>query len=158
MTTDVKDLGPLDWRVSIVDQAGKPSPEFQRRWNSQRSNNTLISTVTMRLYGGIDLMPTIGQKLFEIEMDGDEVFPVNFEGSLLGADIAPTALVILPIKVNSIVIGHGQINAGATSGTYVVTLGYKAVAGDKLGFFAPSPQDITLASLTYTWNGIRDNQ
>lgn len=41
-----KDLGPLDWRVPIVDGAGKPSPEFQRRWNTQRANNALIGTVT----------------------------------------------------------------------------------------------------------------
>lgn len=41
-----KDLGPLDWRTPIVDGAGRPSPEFQRRWNTQRGNNGLIGTVT----------------------------------------------------------------------------------------------------------------
>lgn len=33
------DIGPLDWRVGIVDKAGRPTPEFQRRWNLQRANN-----------------------------------------------------------------------------------------------------------------------
>lgn len=33
-----KDVGPLDWRVSIVDKQGRPSPEFQRRWNQNRTN------------------------------------------------------------------------------------------------------------------------
>lgn len=41
---EVKDLGPLDWRSPIVDSAGRPSPEFQRLWNTQRGNNTLIGT------------------------------------------------------------------------------------------------------------------
>lgn len=40
-----KDLGPLDWREPIVDGAGRPSPEFQRRWNTQRTNNGLIGFV-----------------------------------------------------------------------------------------------------------------
>lgn len=40
-----KDLGPLDWRTPIVDTNGRPSPEFQRRWNSQRFNNGLIGFV-----------------------------------------------------------------------------------------------------------------
>lgn len=41
-----KDLGPLDWRTPIVDTSGRPSPEFQRRWNTQRGNNGLIGAVT----------------------------------------------------------------------------------------------------------------
>lgn len=36
------DLGPLDWRIAITDRAGRPTPEFQRRWAIQRSNNDLI--------------------------------------------------------------------------------------------------------------------
>lgn len=39
---DVTDPGPLDWRVSIVDKSGRPSPEFQRRWNTNRNNTSLI--------------------------------------------------------------------------------------------------------------------
>src|SRR5579859_3210003 len=39
-----KDLGPLDCRTPIVDSAGRPSPEFQRRWQLQRGNNDLIGT------------------------------------------------------------------------------------------------------------------
>lgn len=41
-----KDLGPLDWRIAITDKNGRPTPEFQRRWNTQRSNNALIGTIT----------------------------------------------------------------------------------------------------------------
>lgn len=46
MTATVQDTGPLDWRIGIVDKAGRPTPEFQRRWASQRNNNALINTIT----------------------------------------------------------------------------------------------------------------
>lgn len=42
-----KDIGPLDWRIGIVDKAGRPTPEFQRRWNEQRNNNALIGAITI---------------------------------------------------------------------------------------------------------------
>lgn len=41
----VSDTGPLDWRIGIVDNTGRPTPEFQRRWNQQRNNNNLIRTI-----------------------------------------------------------------------------------------------------------------
>lgn len=40
-----KDTGPLDWRIAIVDKSGRPTPEFQRRWATQRTNNGLIGFV-----------------------------------------------------------------------------------------------------------------
>lgn len=43
---NIKDLGPLDWRIGIVDKTGRPTPEFQRRWALQRANNNLIHTLT----------------------------------------------------------------------------------------------------------------
>lgn len=46
MVTKSKDLGPLTWNVAIVDKNGRPSPEFQRRWDTQRQNNALIGTIT----------------------------------------------------------------------------------------------------------------
>lgn len=42
-----QDTGPLDWRIAIVDKAGRPTPEFQRRWAIQRTNNGLIGSVTL---------------------------------------------------------------------------------------------------------------
>lgn len=41
----VKDTGPLDWRIGIVDKQGRPTPEFQRRWTQQRTNNAAIGTI-----------------------------------------------------------------------------------------------------------------
>lgn len=45
MVTKVQNLGPLDWRIAIVTKDGRPTPEFQRRWASQRTNNGLIGFV-----------------------------------------------------------------------------------------------------------------
>lgn len=42
-----KDTGPLDWKVPIVDSGGRPTQEFQRRWNTQRNNNSLIGAVAI---------------------------------------------------------------------------------------------------------------
>lgn len=42
-----KDLGPLDWRTAIVDAQGRPTAEFQRRWDTQRGNNALIGALTI---------------------------------------------------------------------------------------------------------------
>jgi hypothetical protein len=226
------DIGPLDWRVSIVDKDGRPSPEFQRRWNTSRGNDKLIGTVltgsgsptgipdegalyvdysttpwnvyaghngvwqligvhkftdlsdvpssytgsnnklvevnstatglvysnlTLRLYGGFPGKPPASQTLFEIDMFGDETFPVNLTGSLLGFDVANTNLVTLPIKVNGSTVGNATISAGGSVTTYTLSSGYTAASKDKLAFIAPTPQDPTLAGLTYTWLGTRTN-
>ncbi len=44
--TTAKDTGPLDWRIAIVDQTGRPTPEFQRRWSTQRDNNAKIGVLS----------------------------------------------------------------------------------------------------------------
>lgn len=44
--TAVKDTGPLDWRIAIVDKTGRPTQEFQRKWATQRANNALIGSIT----------------------------------------------------------------------------------------------------------------
>jgi len=50
--TDIRDLGPLTWNTPIVDtQTGRPSPEFQRKWEAQRANNTLLSTTLVLTFG-----------------------------------------------------------------------------------------------------------
>lgn len=46
-TSLVQNLGPLDWRVAIVDGKGRPTPEFQRRWQIQLANNQLIGFVAI---------------------------------------------------------------------------------------------------------------
>lgn len=40
-------LGPLDWRIPIVTQEGRPTQEFQRRWATQIANNSQIGGITI---------------------------------------------------------------------------------------------------------------
>jgi hypothetical protein len=40
-----KDLGPLTWNVGITLPNGRPTPEFQRKWETQRANNSAIGTL-----------------------------------------------------------------------------------------------------------------
>lgn len=53
-----KDLGPLDWRIAIVDKSGRPTPEFQRRWNLQRGNNAAAGTLSSVGIGSTTLTVT----------------------------------------------------------------------------------------------------
>lgn len=63
----VKDLGPLDWKTPIVDGTGRPSPEFQRRWNTQRSNNSGIGAVAIGAGPPpADPTPTDGQEYVDV--------------------------------------------------------------------------------------------
>lgn len=64
MTTS-QDTGPLDWRIAIVDKTGRPTPEFQRRWATQRSNNALIGSVTLGS-GAPTGIPSDGQEYLNI--------------------------------------------------------------------------------------------
>lgn len=61
-----QDTGPLDWRIAITDAAGRPTPEFQRRWAIQRANNALIGAV----------MTGAGAPI-TIPEDGDEYIDVS---------------------------------------------------------------------------------
>jgi hypothetical protein len=45
--TNNNTIPPIDWRSSIVDQGGRPTPAFQRAWNSQRSINAAAGTVIL---------------------------------------------------------------------------------------------------------------
>lgn len=62
---EVQNLGPLDWRIGIVDKQGRPTPEFQRRWNTQRGNNDLIGSITTGS-GAPTGIPTEGQVYIDI--------------------------------------------------------------------------------------------
>lgn len=74
------DIGPLDHRVSIVDKQGKPSPEFQRRWNSNRANTALI-TGTSFGSGAPTVTPTgDGQKYFDTSVNPYRAY-VSYSGA-----------------------------------------------------------------------------
>lgn len=46
MAEVTKDTGPLTWNVPITDvNTGRPTPEFQRKWQQIRANSSLIATI-----------------------------------------------------------------------------------------------------------------
>lgn len=46
MATRSNKVDGLNWQVPIVDASGKPTPEFQRKWEQQRSTNGTIPDLT----------------------------------------------------------------------------------------------------------------
>lgn len=108
------DLGPLDWRTAIVDGQGRPSPEFQRRWNTQRNNNALIGSVTFGS-GTPTGVPQDGAEYVNVIATPMTLY-VGYNGSwhLIGVQ-AFTDLSDVPHSY----AGHGtnliQVNSGGTA-------------------------------------------
>lgn len=75
MTAILVDTGPLDWRIGIVDKAGRPTPEFQRRWNSQRNNNTLISNSIGVFSGIIATTALSGERAVAVNASNQIIYP-----------------------------------------------------------------------------------
>lgn len=107
------DIGPLDWRIGIVDKTGRPTPEFQRKWNAQRGNNGLIGSITTG--SGVPVgVPSDGQAYIDISTT-PYTFYIGFNGvwSIVGA----TAFIQL-VDVPNSYSGAGNklvhVNSGAT--------------------------------------------
>lgn len=62
----ITDTGPLDWRIAITDGNGRPTNEFMRRWNAQRNNNGLITTVTVSAGPPSAPVPNDGNEYIDI--------------------------------------------------------------------------------------------
>lgn len=67
MTID--DLGPLDWRIAITDKNGRPTPEFQRRWATQRGNNSQIPSKFTQLSDVPSSYTSAGGKLVRVNSE-----------------------------------------------------------------------------------------
>lgn len=101
----VKPLGPLDWRIAITDGNGRPTPEFQRRWNLQRSNNDMIG-VTIG-----DGPPTSVPDTDGLEyLDATHIPPILYvssEGSWLQVGVVLNDLLDLISNVQGSIIYRG---------------------------------------------------
>lgn len=58
----IKQLGPLDWRIPIVTQDGRPTQEFQRRWINQQDNNAQIGGIALGSGPPTSLNPSDGSQ------------------------------------------------------------------------------------------------
>lgn len=107
-----KDLGPLDWQTPIVDASGRPSPEFQRRWNTQRTNNGLIGPTLGS--GAPTGTPKDGAEYVDIAADPQALY-VGSAGAWL--KIGVFAFLQLSDAPHAYTAAAGklvQVNAGAT--------------------------------------------
>lgn len=169
MTTDVSTttlvpLNPLDWRVGIVDKAGRPTPEFQRRWLSQTQNNENLVDATNTNAAAIAANAAktgfgffAGGLLLDHELLGAGVFPDDIKfitGGPAGNDIvtcqiAPTSDATLTVVVGGIIIANIVILAGELVGSVTwVPSPYTLTARTQFKLFAPTPVDPTLTSVS----------
>ena len=89
----VSDIGPLDWRISITDEKGRPSPEFQRRWNANRNNTGLITPTTF----GTGAPTTTGASDGSVYMDistSPYTSYISYSGAYYRTSLAPDGLTI----------------------------------------------------------------
>lgn len=112
--TTATDIGPLDWRIAITDGNGKPTAEFQRRWNTQRNNNSLISTITVADTAPTTPVPADGNGYVNTATT-PPTFYVSSDGQWV--EIGVYQFIQLSDAPNSYTGANGnlvQVNSGAT--------------------------------------------
>lgn len=110
---DVKDTGPLDWRIAIVTGDGRPTPEFQRRWATQRTNNAQIGSITLGM-GVPTTVPDDGAEYIDISTTPYTLYVGN---SKMWHQVGPIKFTDLADVPHTYVASAGkfaQVNAGAT--------------------------------------------
>lgn len=105
------DIGPLDWRVAIVDSSGRPTSEFQRKWNTQRSNNELIEGVTTGK-GAPTGTPTDGEEYVDVSSDPFVIY-FGMDGSWHKA--TPSTTDDLPEGEDNLYFTNSRAQAALTS-------------------------------------------
>lgn len=113
MVDAVKDTGPLDWRIAIVSQDGRPTPEFQRRWATQRTNNSLIGAITLGM-GIPTTVPDDGAEYINIATTPYTLYVGNNSTWHQVGPIKFTDLADVPHSYVASAGKFAQVNAGAT--------------------------------------------
>lgn len=163
----IHQLNPLDWRAGIVDRAGRPTPEFQRRWLNQAANNQNLNAANQATaaaqaaeaaaqaiinartgFGFFD-----GGHLADHELLGAAVFSHNVKftspnaGNVVTALVGATGSPTFTMVVSGVTVG--TITMAGTVGTVAWSGGsYTLTAGTPISLFAPTPADATLASVS----------
>lgn len=117
MTTDVQpilDTGPLDWRIGIVDTNGRPTPEFQRRWNTQRQNNGLITPTTVAVGAPVSPAPADGSEYVDIGASPPALYVASSANWIKVGVYSFLQLSDVPHAYTSSANKLVQVNTGAT--------------------------------------------
>lgn len=179
VTTTLVPLNPLDWRTGIVDGAGRPTPEFQRRWLNQSLNNENLTDAN-NTNAGIITAAQAAQALINArtgfgffagglmkdhELLGAGVFAENVafaSGGLTGladvatAQIAPTSDASFTFVVLGVIVGMITFLAGEITGTVTWSPNpYTLTTGSQLQLYAPTPPDPSLSSVSATIYGTK---
>lgn len=111
-TTPV-DVGPLDWRIGITDKAGRPTPEFQRRWNLQRNNNTFIGGLAIG-EGAPTGVPVDGQGYVDISAHPPTLYIGSAGDWVIVGVLDFTDLKDVPHSYTGAALELVQVNSAAT--------------------------------------------
>lgn len=130
-----KDLGPLDWKIPIVNTAGQPTEEFQRRWATQRANNALIGGVTLG-HGPPVGVPSDGSEYLDIDANPFALYAGSAgtwhqvgPRAFIDLDDAPTTYAGSAVKLVRVNAGANGVEFAALS---AVLDGLGAARGDVL--------------------------
>ena len=116
----VQDTGPLDWRIAIVTNDGRPTPEFQRRWATQRTNNTQIGSITLG-NGVPSTVPDDGAEYVDISTTPYTVYIGNGGIWHKSSVTKFPELSDVPHSYTSFGANLVRVNAGATGLEFVTT-------------------------------------
>lgn len=169
-TDEILPLNPLDWRAGIVDRAGRPTPEFQRRWLNQTANNKTLGTAAdanaaalaaeaaaqakINAHTGFGFFA--GGLLAAGELLGIATFthPVKFPStdfiSTVSVLTAPTSTATFNIKQGVDIVGTIVVHTDGSTAITWIGGSYTLAQAAQLSLYAPAIHDPTLASV----NGI----
>lgn len=119
-----KDTGPLDWRIAIVSGDGRPTPEFQRRWATQRTNNAQIGSITLGM-GVPTTIPDDGAEYIDISTTPYTLYVGSKKTWHQVGAIKFTDLADVPHTYVASAGKFAQVNPGATAlqfGTAVTSI------------------------------------
>ena len=113
MSDFTNNLGPLDWRIGIVDSQGRPTPEFQRRWAIQVDNNNLIGSIQTGT-GAPTTIPTEGECYIDISTTPITFYAGHNSNWVKVGAYAFTDLTDAPHNYTGAAGELVRVNAGAT--------------------------------------------
>jgi Putative phage tail protein len=94
--------------------------------------------------------PAAGATLQNYTFARQATFPVGFAGSVASAQVAASNPAQFEVLQNGFTIGAINFAAGAAAATFILAAATTFNVGDVLSVVAPSPQDATLADVSWT--------